>query len=81
MHACNQPYGFTGNGETPPMMQRLMTDSAMLRSKGMMLLEFGPCDETTYFVVVPVADSQTVQYLTDRYGPTLKVYGWLQPVD
>ena len=81
IHVCQQPNGFTANGDTPPMMQRLMADTELLRSRGIMLLEFGPCDESTYFTVVPVADADTVQFLADRYGPTLRIYGWMEPVD
>jgi hypothetical protein len=78
-HTCDQPYGFTSEG-TPPMMQRLLSDTRLLADRGIQLLQFGPCSESTYFVVVPVADADTVNYMAARYGPTLKVYGWFEPI-
>ena len=80
LRACQQPFGFTGSSEMPAMMQRLMSDEQVLKSRGLLLLEFGPCDESSYFVIIPVADSKSVAWLNERYGPTLRVYGWLQPV-
>jgi hypothetical protein len=52
-------------------------DTPSLRSRGIEVLSITPCNDGI-LVVVPVADSKTVSYLTDAYGQ-LQVVGWLQP--
>src|SRR6266478_1844749 len=57
--------------------QRINDDTPFLRSRGIEVLSIIPCNDGI-LVVVPVADSKTVSYLTTRYGQ-LHVAGWLQP--
>src|SRR6266446_5713063 len=57
--------------------QRINDDTPFLRSRGIEVLSITPCNDGI-LVVVPVADSKTVSYLTTRYGQ-LHVAGWLQP--
>jgi hypothetical protein len=57
--------------------QRINDDTPSLRSRGIEVLSITPCNDGI-LVVVPVADSKTVSYLTDAYGQ-LQVVGWLQP--
>jgi hypothetical protein len=57
--------------------QRINDDTPFLRSRGIEVLSIIPCSDGI-LVVVPVADSKTVSYLTTRYGQ-LHVAGWLQP--
>jgi hypothetical protein len=57
--------------------QRINDDTPSLRSRGIEVLSITPCNDGI-LVVVPVADSKTVAYLTTRYGQ-LHVAGWLQP--
>ncbi len=57
--------------------QRINDDTPFLRSRGIEVLSIFPCNDGI-LVVVPVADSKTVSYLTTRYGQ-LHVAGWLQP--
>jgi hypothetical protein len=57
--------------------QRINDDTPFLRSRGIEVLSIIPCNDGI-LVVVPVADSKTVSYLTTKYGQ-LHVAGWLQP--
>ncbi len=57
--------------------QRINDDTPFLRSRGIEVLSITPCNDGI-LVVVPVADSKTVSYLTGKYGQ-LQIVGWLQP--
>ncbi len=57
--------------------QRINNDTPSLRSRGIEVLSITPCNDGI-LVVVPVADSKTVSYLTGKYGQ-LQIAGWLQP--
>ncbi len=57
--------------------QRINDDTPFLRSRGIEVLSIIPCNDGI-LVVVPVADSKTVSYLTGKYGQ-LQIVGWLQP--
>ena len=63
---------------SPPLMQRVISDEALLKAQGIQLLEFGPCGDSL-FIVVTVADRDSVRFLTNRYG-AVQVAGWLKPV-
>jgi len=63
---------------SPPLMQRVMSDNALLNAQGIQLLEFGPCGDALFMVVV-VADRDSVRFLTNRYG-AVQVAGWLKPI-
>jgi hypothetical protein len=77
---CADVPGRPSTGPLPPVMQRIIADDKVLRTRGIQLLEFGPCQDFV-FVVVAVPDSTTVGFLTDRYGSgKVVVAGWLQPV-
>jgi len=62
----------------PPMMQGVADDSPALEVRGIQVLEMYMCKKSL-FMVVPVADQATVDFLTSRYG-NVKVDGWLLPV-
>ncbi len=57
--------------------QRMNDDTPSLRSRGIEVLSITPCNDGI-LVVVPVADSKTVSYLTGKYGQ-LQIVAWLQP--
>jgi hypothetical protein len=76
---CQQEPGTVAGGPTPPLMQRVMDDEALLRSKGIQLLEFYAC-KGTVFLGLAVADPPAVAFLTNRYG-YVEIGSWLQPVD
>ena len=61
---------------SPPLMQRVMSDEALLKARGIQLLEFGPCGDSL-FMVITVADRDSVGFLTNRYG-AVQVAGWLK---
>jgi hypothetical protein len=67
-----------GGSTMSPLMQRVVSDDALLKAHGVMPLEFGDCGDSI-FIVVPVADRATVDFLTARYGQ-IQVSGWLRPV-
>jgi hypothetical protein len=62
----------------PPMMQKVADDSSTLEAHGIQVLEMYMC-KNSLFMVVPVADQPSVDFLTSRYG-NVKVDGWLLPV-
>ena len=62
----------------PPMMQKVADDSSNLEAHGIQVLEMYMCKKSL-FMVVPVADKPSVDFLTSRYG-NVKVDGWLLPV-
>src|SRR5258708_15015477 len=57
--------------------QRINDDTPFLRSRGIEVLSIFPCNDGI-LVVVPVADSKTVSYMTGKYGQ-LQIVRWLQP--
>lgn len=75
--SCADP-GRSSADPLPPEMQMVMDDEALLRANGIQVLEFGPCGDSI-FIVVAVADSKTVDFLTKRYR-AVEVAGWLEPV-
>ena len=75
---CAQRPGTSSADPMPPVMARVKDDDALLRSNGVMVLEFGPCNGAVFFGVA-VADRKTVDFLTRRYGH-VEIGGWLQPV-
>jgi hypothetical protein len=80
MPICADTPGRSSAEPIPPGMQRIIADDKLLRTRGIQLLEFGPCRDFV-FAVVPVADASTVAFLTGRYGSgNVVVAGWLQPV-
>ena len=75
---CAQEPGQSAGGPMPPLMQRVIDDQALLKSKGIQLLEFYPCTGSVFLGLV-VADQQSIDFLTGRYGE-VEIGGWLQPV-
>jgi len=63
----------------PPLMQKVISDEALLKAQGIQLLEFGPCGDSL-FLVITVADRDSVHFLVNRYGP-VQVAGWLKPLN
>ena len=78
MPICAQETGTSSAEPPPPLMQKVMDDEALLKSHGILLLEFGPC-KGTVFLGIAVADSKSVDFLTSRYGH-VEIAGWLQPL-
>jgi len=78
MPQCAQEPGTSSSDPIPQVMKEVMADEGLLRSHGIQLLEFYPC-KNTVFLGLAVADSQSVDFLTSRYGH-VEVAGWLQPV-
>jgi hypothetical protein len=70
----------SGNLDAPysAVAQRIGKDWQNLRAQGILVLETMNC-KAGLLVVVPVADSQTVSYLTQTYGP-LEVGSWFTPI-
>ena len=62
----------------PPWAQSIFSDRALLKAHGIQILEFGVC-QGSLFIVVYVADRETVNFLAKRYAPA-RVAGWLRPV-
>ena len=66
-------------GPTPPLVQRVMDDEAVLKSSGIEILEFYDCNGTP-FLGLAVADPKSVAFLTNRYGH-VEIGSWLKPAD
>lgn len=67
-----------GTEVVTPKMQSILADHELLKSHGIEPILLAPC-RGAVFIVIPVADQESVKFLTDRYGP-LNVAGWLQPI-
>lgn len=63
--------------DMPPAMQKVTADSALIAAHGIVMLEWGGCNDSVS-IVVAVADKDAVDFLTARYGQ-IQVSGWLQP--
>lgn len=60
-----------------PVEERIAADSSSLKARGILVLEIQPCRDGVQ-VAVPVADPETVAYLTETYGP-LEIVSWFHP--
>jgi hypothetical protein len=65
-------------GQFAPMVKKVIDDEAMLKARGIQVLEFGGCGDSVTMTVV-VADPATVAFLRQRY-PGAQVAGWLHQV-
>ncbi len=61
--------------DATPEGRKLMDEEELIQQHGIVLLEF-MC-QGALFVVVAVADADTIDFMTNRYAP-VKVAGWLQ---
>lgn len=75
---CNPRGQQVGAPSVSPVMQRVIADSAILKSHGIVVLEFGMCG-AELFMAVAVAGTGTVDFLTGRYGD-VQVASWLKPL-
>ena len=62
--------------DVTPEGRKLMDEEKLIEQHGIVLLESMMC-QGALFVVVAVADADTIDFMTNRYAP-VKVAGWLQ---
>lgn len=78
MEQCASSPAQVGSPGTPPSVQRVISDDSLLKAHHIQVLEFGPCGDRL-FMVITVADSDSVAFLKERYG-LVRIAGWLIPV-